>query len=363
LAARTEISASGSASWCPQLSSVVVSSQLDEPPVDVVDPGEASGPLHAGHMISSYRVERLLGMGGMGWVYRARHELTARSVALKILREDQLAYDRSIDRMMREASILASVSHPGIPRFFECGVLDDGRPWIAMELLDGASLTQRIQGPLDADFVIDLVAWVAEVLGAAHTRGVTHRDLKPDNIILVPGDSRFPVRVIDWGIAAFPSGIRFTNMNEALGTPTYMAPEQARGDGTGGHSDIYGLGVVAYEALTGRPPFQGATSVDILAKHLNRPAPALAPRCPEAPYGLVELVERMLAKPVEERPTAADVCSRLSRLRSQRQTPRGVRLPIDDGVPLPVFEASVTPVTNTVRSVWSGASESVGPED
>ncbi|HEU4732836.1 MAG TPA: serine/threonine-protein kinase, partial [Kofleriaceae bacterium] len=121
-------------------------------------------------------------MGGMGWVYRARHELTARSVALKILREDQLAFDRSIDRMMREASILASVSHGGIPRFYECGMLDDGRPWIAMELVEGVSLAQRMRGPLDADFVIDFVASVAEVLAAAHARGVTHRDLKPDNI-------------------------------------------------------------------------------------------------------------------------------------------------------------------------------------
>jgi eukaryotic-like serine/threonine-protein kinase len=339
----------------------MVSSQLDAPAAVVGD--EVSGPLHAGHMISAYRVERLLGMGGMGWVYRARHELTARSVALKILREDQLAYDRSIDRMMREASILASVSHPGIPRFFECGVIDDGRPWIAMELLDGVPLTQRMQGPLDADHVIELVASVAEVLAAAHTRGVTHRDLKPDNVILVPHDARFPVRVIDWGIAHSPTGIRFTDMNEAIGTPTYMAPEQARGGATGGHSDIYGLGVVAYQALTGRAPFLGATAVDILAKHLNRPVPALAPRCPEAPYGLVELVERMLAKAIEERPSAAEVCSRLGRLRTARQAPRHRRLAVDDGgngVPLAVFETTVTPVTSLVRSMWQGVAE---PED
>jgi len=341
----------------------MVSSQPEIAPVVTRD--EASGPLHTGHLISAYRIERLVGMGGMGWVYRARHELTARSVALKILREDQLAYDRSIDRMMREASILASVSHPGIPRFFECGVLDDGRPWIAMELLDGVALTERMRGPLDADFVIELLASVAEVLGAAHTRGVTHRDLKPDNIILVPGDARFPVRVIDWGIAHYPAGMRFTNMNEAIGTPTYMAPEQARGDATGGHSDVYGLGVVAYQALAGRAPFLGATAVDILAKHLNRPAPALAPRCPEAPYGLVELVERMLAKSIDERPSAVEICSRLSRLRTARQAPRYLRLAVDDGngVPLPVFETAVTPVTSLVRSVWPGGAGVSDAED
>lgn len=344
--ARSEIAASRTGTWCAPVGSVMVSSQLDIPPAPEHD--FSSGPLHAGHLISAYRIERLVGMGGMGWVYRARHELSARSVALKILREDQLAFDRSIDRMMREATILASVSHAGIPRFFECGMLDDGRPWIAMELVEGMPLAQRMaRAPLDADFVIDFVVSVAEVLAAAHARGVTHRDLKPDNIILSPGDPKFPVRVIDWGIAHHLSGARFTNMNEAIGTPTYMAPEQARGGPTGGHCDVYGLGVVAYQALTGRAPFVGATSVEILVQHLNRPAPALAPRCPDAPYGLVEIVERMLAKSFAERPTAADVRLALGKLRAARQAPYlRIAAPDDSSaVPLPVYETLVTPAT------------------
>jgi len=201
--------------------------------------------------------------------------------------------------------------------------------------------------------VIDFVASVAEVLAAAHTRGVTHRDLKPENIILASDDAKFPVRVIDWGIAHHLAGARFTNMNEAIGTPTYMAPEQARGGPTGGHCDIYGLGVVAYQALTGRAPFIGATSVEILVQHLNRPAPQLAPRCPDAPYGLVELVERMLAKSFSERPSAAEVRSSLGKLRTARQAPTYLRLAVDDGngVPLPVYETAVTPVTSLVRAV------------
>src|ERR1044071_4017068 len=244
--ARSEVAASRAGTWCAPVASVMVSSQLEIPPAPDID--FQSGPLCAGHLISAYRIERLVGMGGMGWVYRARHELTARSVALKILREDQLAFDRSIDRMMREATILASVSHSGIPRFFECGMLDDGRPWIAMELVEGVSLAQRMRAPLDADTVIDFVSAVAEVLAAAHARGVTHRDLKPDNIILAPDDARFPIRVIDWGIAHALAGARFTNMNEAIGTPTYMAPEQARGGKVGPHCDVYGLGVVSSQA-------------------------------------------------------------------------------------------------------------------
>jgi serine/threonine protein kinase len=322
----------------------------------VSDPDhDAPPPLRPGHLVSAYRIEKLVGMGGMGWVYRARHELTARSVALKILREDQLAFDRSIDRMMREASILASVSHYGIPKFFECGMLDDGRPWIAMELVEGISLAQRIHSPLDADYVIDVMAWVSEVLAAAHTRGVTHRDLKPDNIILASTSVNFPVRVIDWGIAHHLTGSRFTSMNEAIGTPTYMAPEQARGGPTGGYCDIYGLGVVAYQAMTGRAPFVGATSHEILVQHLNKPPPALAPRCPDAPYGLVELVERMLAKNFEERPSAIEVRASLGKLRAERQTPPYVRLPIDDGngIPLPVCETVKTPMTSVIRAAWS----------
>jgi len=114
----------------------MASSQVDVPPAPDHDPG--SGPLQAGHLISAYRIEHLVGGGGMGWVYRAHHELNGRSVALKILREDQLACDRAIDRVMREATILASVPHPGLPRFYECGKLDDGRAWIAMEFTASA---------------------------------------------------------------------------------------------------------------------------------------------------------------------------------------------------------------------------------
>ncbi|MBC7976225.1 MAG: serine/threonine protein kinase [Myxococcales bacterium] len=319
-----------------------------------------SGPMPAGRLISAYRIEQLVGMGGMGWVYQARHELTARRVALKILREDQLALDRSIDRMMREASILASVGHAGLPRFFECGLLDDGRPWIAMELVEGGSLMQRMQqGPIEPDVVIHIVMSVAEVLAAAHARGVTHRDLKPDNIVLAPDDACFPVRVIDWGISHHLAGTRFTNRNEAIGTPTYMAPEQARGGPTGGHCDVYGLGVVAYQALTGRAPFVGASSVEILVQHLNRPAPALAPRCPDAPYGLVELVERMLLKNHAERPTADEICDALGRLRAARRTSPCMRTAttFDSCAPHLIIETAVTPMTALPHATWADSED------
>lgn len=304
------------------------------------------GALRIGARVSAYEIERHIGTGGMGWVYAAKHLLDDRRVALKVLREDQLQQERAVDRMMREAQILATVNHGGIPQFFECGLLADGRPWITMELIEGTPLSLRIaEGPIEHEAVIDFVGGVAGVLAAAHQRGVTHRDLKPDNILLTPTDEASTVRVIDWGIAHHLQGARYTHHDEAIGTPTYMAPEQARGGPTDGYCDVYGLGVVAYQALSGRPPFVGSTSVEILVQHLNRPVPSLAPRCPDAPFGLIELVEQMLAKSYDERPSAADVQMRLAMLRSETASPGYMFYAVDgcaDGTaPRPRLEIDV----------------------
>jgi eukaryotic-like serine/threonine-protein kinase len=308
------------------------------------------GALRTGTLVSAYRIDKLVGTGGMGWVYRARHALHDGLVALKILREDQLRQDRAIDRMMREAQILATVSHGGIPRFYECGLLPDGRPWIAMDLIEGTPLSVRMaDGPMCADAVMDFLGSAASVLAAAHQRGVTHRDLKPDNILMTPCDHTYPLRVIDWGIAHHVAGARYTNHDEAIGTPTYMAPEQARGGPTDGFSDVYGLGVVAYQALTGRPPFIGSTSVEILVQHLNRPAPSLAPRCPEAPYALVELVERMLVKDYNDRPTAADVQRAIASMKIDRSAPTYMFYNVEGTAPSPKLDLDDDDKTTSLR--------------
>ncbi len=292
--------------------------------------------LRTGALVSAYRIERRVGTGGMGSVYRARHQIRGTVVALKVLNEDQLHQDRGIDRMMREAQILATVPHNGIPRFYECGLLDDGRPWIAMELIEGTPLTLRIaEGAMRGEDVMELVGSVAGVLAAAHQRGVTHRDLKPDNMLMTPTDPRYPLRVIDWGIAHQVAGARYTHHDEAIGTPIYMAPEQARGGPTDGYSDVYGLGIVAYQALTGRPPFVGSTSVEILVQHLNKPIPALAPRCPDVRYGLVELVERMLEKNHQDRPSAADIQASIASLKADVSTPTYMFYDVEGTAPSP----------------------------
>ncbi|HEU4613394.1 MAG TPA: serine/threonine-protein kinase [Kofleriaceae bacterium] len=308
------------------------------------------GSLRTGTMVSAYRVERLLGTGGMGSVYRARHAIDDRVVALKVLREDQLRQERAIDRMMREAATLATVSHGGVPQFFECGLLADSRPWIAMELIHGTPLSVRLaEGATHHDEVIELVADIAGVLAAAHARGVTHRDLKPDNILLTPNDPTYPLRLIDWGIAHHVQSARYTHHDEAIGTPTYMAPEQARGGPVDGFSDIYGLGVLAYQLLTGRPPFVGGSSVEILVQHLNRPVPSLAPRCPEAPFGLVELVEHMLEKNYADRPSAGEVQAALCKLRVEEPAPTYLFFADEATAPRPRVDADGEPSTVPLR--------------
>ena len=276
----------------------------EEPAVEFAD----------GDHVGTYRIDDRIGIGGMGAVYRAAHSEDGHTVALKIMHADQLEYPSSIDRMIREAQILGSIKHAGLPHLFETGMLDE-RPWIAMELVEGTPLATRLsRGVMAPDEVLAFIEGVAEVLAAAHAVGITHRDLKPDNVFLTP-DASHAVSVIDWGIAHEQQGARYTNLNEAIGTPTYMAPEQARGAPTDGRADVYGLGVVAFRALTGRAPFIGGSAVEILVQHLNKPPPALAPRCPDAPIGLVELVEKMLIKNVDDRPNAAAVVAMCRSLR------------------------------------------------
>jgi len=285
-----------------------------------------------GDLIGAYRVEGVVGSGGMGWVYRARHALSERVVALKVQRADAQQNSRARDRMMREAQILATVAHPGVPRFHEVGLLEDDRPWIAMELVEGTCLTTRLrQGPLQGDEAARVIGAVAQVLAAAHAKGITHRDLKPDNIHLTP-DGEYPLKVLDWGIAHDQAGVRYTNHDEAIGTPTYMAPEQARGGPTGGHCDVYGLGIIGYHMLAGEPPFTGTTPIEILVQHLNRPVPALGPRCPDVAYGLVDLVERMLSKPHEHRPAAIAIHGELERLRTGDTSPEYEAYDLGDAV-------------------------------
>ncbi|HEY1551426.1 MAG TPA: protein kinase [Kofleriaceae bacterium] len=247
-----------------------------------------------------FRLEAMAGTGGMGAVYRAIDQAANEAVAIKVLRADSVDH---VDRFAREIRVLEQLRHPGIVRYVADGVAH-GELWLAMEWLDGESLSHRLRSGVTAAEAIDLTRRVAEALGAAHALGVVHRDVKPGNIFL-PNGRLDQVKVLDFGVARVAAGDRFaTRTGVMIGTPGYMAPEQARGDrDVGSRADVFALGCVLFEALTGTPPFAGDHVMAVLAKILLEQAPRLADVRPEIPRDLDQLVARCLAKLPEERPS------------------------------------------------------------
>jgi len=244
----------------------------------------------------------------MGTVYEAQHSVLPRRAAIKVMHEDMRQHPGMATRMVQEASILEDLRHPGIVRVFECNILPDHRPWIAMELVPGESLARRLSRDkrLPAEEVAALMANVADVLASVHVRGIVHRDLKPDNLLIAADDREFPIRVIDWGVARLGPKGRLTLEGMTPGTPIYMAPEQAMGKNVGGASDLYALGVIGYEALAGHPPFDGRTLAEVVAMHLASEPEPLATLC-DAPPQLCALVHRLLLKQPLERPGSHEV--------------------------------------------------------
>jgi serine/threonine-protein kinase len=271
----------------------------------------ALGP---GSIVGSYRIVKRIGAGGMGEVFEAKHALLPRRVALKVL-HCELSHGSGMDaRMIQEASILEGLHHPGIVRVFECGFLSDRRPWIAMELVSGESLADRLARDLQLPpiEVCDLVAGLADILATVHTCGIVHRDLKPENVLIAITSSGCSLRIIDWGVARLGPMARLTQPGVTCGTPIYMSPEQAAGRDIAGPCDIYSLGVIAYEALAGHAPFDGRTLAEVVSLHLHGAAAPLCVQCPTAPAVLCDLIHQMLEKVPSARPTAAEVRERMS---------------------------------------------------
>ena len=266
-----------------------------------------------------YEVEGEIGRGGMSVVYRARDRRLNRPVAIKVL-PPELAFDPAIRaRFTREAQTSAHLSHAHIVPIYDVGERN-GIAYFVMTIVTGGSLAALIEHEprQQVDEVRRLLCEVADALAYAHLRGVIHRDVKPDNILL-DGDSG-RVMVTDFGIArAVESGTRLTVTGMAIGTPTYMSPEQALGEReVDGRSDIYSLGVLGYQMLTGRVPFSAGNSMALLLKHVSeRPQPIVELR-PDAPPGLRDAIERAMMKSAEDRwPTAAAFREALMAERSQ----------------------------------------------
>jgi tetratricopeptide (TPR) repeat protein len=246
-----------------------------------------------------FRLEDVAGSGGMGAVYRAIDRDSGQPVAIKVLRVDSVDH---VDRFAREIRVLEQVRHPGIVRYVADGNAA-GELWLAMEWLDGESLSHRLRAGVAARDAIAAIRRVAEALGAAHDLGVVHRDVKPSNLFLPHGDLE-QIKVLDFGVARITQADQFsTRTGIMIGTPGYMAPEQARGDrGVGPRADVFALGCVLFEALTGAPPFTGDHMMAVLAKILLDEAPRLAELHPELPADLDRLVARCLSKRPDERP-------------------------------------------------------------
>jgi serine/threonine protein kinase len=282
---------------------------------DEIDENADRGTLAAGTRLGSYRIEHLIAEGGMGSVYEAVHVILPRRAAIKVLHKYLLGKWSARERLFQEARILEAFCHPGLVKIFDAGILDDERPWLAMEYLEGLTVAHRIElhGKLDPLEVIDILGHTASALEAAHQAGVIHRDLKPENIMLVRAAGGTAVRVIDWGIARVhgePTG-KLTRANMTPGTPLYMSPEQARGKAVDGRSDIYTLGVIATEALTGVPPFEGESPLDVVVQHLTAEPPSLRSRRADLPEALDQLILAMLAKEPSDRPSLPAIRERL----------------------------------------------------
>ena len=311
--------------------------------------------------IPGYEIRGVLGTGACGVVYRAWHENLKRVVALKTVRLARNTSPDVVERFEQEARALAGLQHPNIVAVYDRGHAD-GRAYFAMELLDGEDLGARIDraGPLDERTAWLVARQAAAALAHAAKRGVTHRDVKPANLFLVPAPTGFPlppdvpmVKVTDFGLAltSGPDDIdqRQTAAGVLLGTPIYMAPEQFVGSSVGPKADVYSLGATVYQALSGQPPFDGRTVWEVMNKK-SGPAPRLDPLVSEAS---ADLVAAMLAADAADRPSYVDLIARIDALPCLDGAFSATGLPAMSGrmpvAPAPVVPEPVLPALAVVR--------------
>ncbi|QDE66196.1 MULTISPECIES: serine/threonine-protein kinase [Myxococcus] len=307
---------------CPRDGTVVLSS-FDVPPREepnvVVQASEPPPPAAVqrdpliGLKLGEYELRSRIGVGGMGLVYEGIQPLIGKRVAVKVLRPELAHSTEQVERLLAEARAVNAIRHRGIIDIFGFGQVPDGRQYIVMEYLEGqaldAVLTEKNRLPVQE--ALALLDEVLAALAAAHGAGVVHRDLKPSNIFLVqqPDGSRY-VKVLDFGLAKRGQGptgrTAQTRTDMVVGTPEYMAPEQARGQEVGPMTDLYALGVVTFEIVTGRLPFVGSSPVDLLMKHVEARPPRPSEFVSDLPPALDAFILQMLTKDPETRPNSAD---------------------------------------------------------
>jgi len=278
-------------------------------------------------LAGKYRIERLLGRGGMGAVYLAENTALGRRVAIKVVRTDKGEDGPDPELLARfrgEARAAAAIGHPGIIDVLDLGTTEDGTDFIVMEHLEGESLRDRLDRNIRLGLadVTQIGGELLDALAAAHDAGVVHRDLKPDNIFLVARP--VPVtKILDFGISKLSRAedASLTTTGRIMGTPHYMSPEQGRGARVGPPSDVYAAGAVLYRAMSGETPVSGTSLHEVISNLATEPPVPLAVRCPGLPRAFTDLVDRMLARLPEARPTARAAAAALRAAAEGRAVP------------------------------------------
>lgn len=272
-------------------------------------PATKKDPLIGCSIDGRYRLDSLIGRGGMGAVYSATRLLIGDEVAIKILHTDQTGDANAAERFRREARAAARLKHPNAVSIYDFGVSSEGLQFLVMELVEGRSLREvtKTQGPLDAALVADIASQICAALDEAHRQHIVHRDIKPDNIIVNFTPSGLRVKVLDFGIAKLrdETTSHLTQTGSVMGTPHYMSPEQCLGEELDSRADIYSVGIVVYELLCGRVPFSSPISTAVIVQHVNQQPPSLLGINPTIPAEIEAIVFRALEKSRFDRPATA----------------------------------------------------------
>lgn len=262
-----------------------------------------------------YQLEKLIGRGAMADVYRALDTTERTAVAVKILRGQQARDPEAVARFTREAEVQGQIRHRNVAALYGGGTTDMAEPYIVVELLRGHSLRALLkqQGAVAPARALSFTWQALQGLDAVHERGILHRDLKPANLMLEPSPGVVErVVLIDFGFAAFEGAHKLTQRGHVVGSLTYLAPERLKGKPADPRSDLYAMGVILYELLSGRPPFSGADDFELISAHLHDDPPPLSVAAAVAlPPQVIEVVERALAKEPDHRPANAAEMARL----------------------------------------------------
>jgi serine/threonine-protein kinase len=307
---------------------------VDGTALQTVTQDDPSGDPLIGRTIKGrYQIVKKLGEGGMGKVYLAEQVNIGRKVALKVLQVAYANADEYVARFRREAKLAASLNHPNIVTIYDFDQSEDGSLFLAMEYIEGRSLSEVIRGdaPLGINRVVRLGVQIAEGLGAAHRAGVIHRDIKPDNVMVFGGGGEEQIKLMDFGIARLRDASATTHLTQTgmiMGTPSYMAPEQAEGKEITASTDLYAWGIVFYEMLSGRVPFTASTPAAVLIKHLQETPQPLRELRQEIPEALQRIVNQALEKKPERRQGDMSVIiAGLRQIDLEREKPRPEAVP------------------------------------